>query len=516
MTMQHDEQFDQLARRKLAEREIPFQQADWQAAKALINAKRRDRGAGMWWSALVLLLLTGAGAWFALGGHDGTPHTGEPARSGVQGTAEVAAEPKAAAPATITAQAASPMQADTGTRSTPAVESTGPRTMNGTAGISVVAHAPNARAMAAEGLAKQMGDHAAAHSDGPSFTSETTAVATREKEGAIVAEADQPSAAPGDAAPPMGTPVSFAAAPNAAVQSGGSATDRTRLPWLEIRSSGIPAPLTADSALAHPGLADRPPLRPWRTPWELSVVGGMFSTQSRYAGADSHHWASRVDPMASAALGAELLRMGRNFGMGAGLHVSTYNERIRSDALDHRSLQIMPFWYLLPVDTVILVITDTLAGQPPVYMGQSVATTVHVLAQGTDTLEQVQHLRDARDQVNRVAYWEVPLLLDAHLAQGRWSLGVRGGPTVGLLTGRRGALPYPGGEGYLDLREQPFRELVLGYGARAYLRYRFNAAWSIGVEPALRGQLSNGLTGTGLERRATAKGVMLSVGYRIP
>ncbi|MBK9059004.1 MAG: hypothetical protein IPL81_03690 [Flavobacteriales bacterium] len=51
--------------------------------------------------------------------------------------------------------------------------------------------------------------------------------------------------------------------------------------------------------------------------------------------------------------------------------------------------------------------------------------------------------------------------------------------------------------------------------ARAYIRYRFNAAWSVGIEPAMRGQLMNSLGSGDADRKANSKGVMLSLSYRL-
>ncbi|HQZ43979.1 MAG TPA: hypothetical protein PK735_13915, partial [Flavobacteriales bacterium] len=66
-----------------------------------------------------------------------------------------------------------------------------------------------------------------------------------------------------------------------------------------------------------------------------------------------------------------------------------------------------------------------------------------------------------------------------------------------------------------DFADQAFREVVFGWTARAYVRYRFNAAWSIGVEPMVRGQFNNTLGNGDLMRRSTAYGVLLSLSYRL-
>ncbi|MBK6893521.1 MAG: outer membrane beta-barrel protein [Flavobacteriales bacterium] len=254
---------------------------------------------------------------------------------------------------------------------------------------------------------------------------------------------------------------------------------------------------------------------PERAPWEISIMGGMFSSTTKYAGSNSADWNADIGKENSIGIGAELMHMGRNFGIGTGLHYSTYAERLHTDAVDRNTMTLQNFWYLMPVDTMVLVITDTIAGTPPTYTGTSENTTVHVLTQGTDTTTTTERIREARNELSRVSYIEVPLLLDAHLVQGRWSFGLRGGPTLGLLTGRRGTVPAPDNEGYVNFTDQPFRELVFGYTARAYIRYRFNAAWSVGIEPAMRGQLMNSLGSGDLDRKANSKGVMLSLSYRL-
>ncbi len=244
-------------------------------------------------------------------------------------------------------------------------------------------------------------------------------------------------------------------------------------------------------------------------------MGGLFTSSTKYTGGNSADWSGGISNERTIGIGAEIMHVGRNIGIGTGLHYGSYAERIRTEAIDRITTDFNPYWYLMTVDTTVLVITDTLPGMPPSYTGSSVDTTLHVLAQGTDTVVSQQHLRDARDQVNRVSYLEVPILLDAHVTQGRWMLGLRGGPTIGLLTGRRGSLPNSTADGYLGFNDVAFREVVFGYTARAYVRYRFNAGWSVGVEPALRGQLLNSIGSGELERRSSALGVMLSLTYRL-
>jgi|GEM_PF-521545 len=273
-------------------------------------------------------------------------------------------------------------------------------------------------------------------------------------------------------------------------------------------------PTVNDTTAVAPEPLSITPLITARSPWQLSLLGGAMNNTTRYSGANSEEWNGGVQKQWTANAGLELVHMGRNFGIGTGVHYSTYSEQIDISAKDRNTLGLRNFWYLNPIDTTILFITDTIQqnGQT-YYTGQSISTTVNVLTQGTDSTTTTARIRDARSIRNKVSYVEVPLLLDAHLVQGRWNFGVCGGPTVGLLTGRKGSLPNSNGEGYTALNDQPFREVVFGWTARAYVRYRFNAAWSIGVEPMVRGQLFNTLGSGDLSRKSTAHGGVLSLSY---
>jgi len=274
----------------------------------------------------------------------------------------------------------------------------------------------------------------------------------------------------------------------------------------------------SDSANAAPIAAAPavPPIIPDRASWEISMLGGAFSSTGKYSGGNSDSWSKGISPETTSGYGAELMHMGRNIGLGFGVHYGTYAEKIKVDAIDNTTVERWNYWYLAPVDTTILFITDTITQNGQIYyVGQSINTTVNVITLGSDSTVTTIRVRDARELRVTTSYFEVPLLFDAHLVQGRWSMGLRGGPTVGLLSGRTGALPNSTNDGYTELGDQAFREVVFGYTARAYIRYRWNAAWSIGIEPALRGQFSNSLSDGDVQRHSRAFGGMISLSYRL-
>ena len=274
-----------------------------------------------------------------------------------------------------------------------------------------------------------------------------------------------------------------------------------------------PAPKdSATTATIAPPVA--PPIIDPRAPWEVSLLGGMLGSSSTYSGGESASWTDRGGREQNVGLGAEFMHMGRNIGLGTGVHYGSYSDRLRSPEMDRTTHQQFNFWFLNPVDVTILVLGDS-ANSGGYYPGTSVDTTILVIAQGTGTTSTTTRIREARDLTVRTSYLEVPLLFDAHLVQGRWSIGVRGGPSIGLLTTRSGSLPRENGEGYSDLNDMTFRKTVFGWTARAYVRYRFNAAWSVGLEPAARGQFTDNFSEGGLTRRSNAIGGMISLSYRL-
>lgn len=267
---------------------------------------------------------------------------------------------------------------------------------------------------------------------------------------------------------------------------------------------------SSDTAAALPEPVPAP-LVGVRSPWELSMLAGAFNTASRYTLPMVKEWSSSPDRTPGFA--AEAVRLGRNFGYGFGLHYGTYADHLSTPEETRADQSYSRYWFLQNVDTTILIITggDSASG----YTGINVNTTLQVLRSAYDTTTTVTVARTARTQLIRTSYVEVPLLLDAHLIQGRWSMGLRGGPTVGMLTARSGALPGNGEDGYADLSGMAVRQTVFGWTARAYVRYRFNSAWSLGIEPGARGQFTDAIDDQGARRRSNALGAMISLSYRL-
>lgn len=84
--------------------------------------------------------------------------------------------------------------------------------------------------------------------------------------------------------------------------------------------------------------------------------------------------------------------------------------------------------------TVLYVLGNVRRNGQTFYVTESRDTTIISRAQNKH-VDHTWKLNDALHVVNRVSYLEIPLLMDAHLVQGPWALGLRGGPTIGVLSG---------------------------------------------------------------------------------
>ncbi len=275
-----------------------------------------------------------------------------------------------------------------------------------------------------------------------------------------------------------------------------------------------PAAQASDSIAVEPEVpAALQPLITPRSLWEITVFAGAQRTLSRYT--SGRHDQLTGDPQQTWAFGAECMRMGRNLGIGFGLHHATYADRFATPAQRTQAWEVTRNWFLQSIDTTILIITgtDTIGGQV-VHTGFNASTTVQVLASRYDSTSVVS-IRAARSHAVRTSYLELPLLLDGHLVQGRWSFGIRGGPSISLLTARSGSLPSENDELDQPVRDAVVRQWSLGWSARAYARYRFNSAWSVGIEPMARGQLMDAINGPVIARRSEAYGALLSLSYKL-
>ncbi|HMU14055.1 MAG: hypothetical protein JST41_03620 [Bacteroidetes bacterium] len=546
--------FDELARQKLAERDFTFDPSHWTAMEGLLARPGRKRGAWWPWLAAGVLLVGGATIWITAREHDpaasvtnpgGGPRAIAGEVKGVNGSAAITEMENASYgndhPGTMNADPAVPvtgetratagtMRGETSGEPRMRTEATRTRKEHGTgtsdrgtvtmqvnkipvSSISVRQgedpHAANVRTgEATNDVSSTMTGPGAAAVAGDGASDERSNLAT----GAVDPVRSDASAAPagggthGEEQPDsvlQHQPPSAGTGPVVVAGSGDSAS---------TGATAAPAPVDPVAAALVP-----PAWLAITAPYELTLLGGAFSTTGRYTGVDAESWPARTERQWTTDFGLEAVRnFGRHFAVGTGVHFSSYKERLITDEVSRTEQQLSTSYFWVAHDTMVtIVVGDTAINGATYHMTQLVPMTINELGVDTDTAYQTMVIRQRRSALNTVSYVELPLLLDAHTARGRWVFGLRGGPSVGLLTGRSGSLPDNSGEGYHTLNEVAFRELTVGWTARAYVRYRLSAGWSVGVEPTMRGQLFNSLRNADLDRRASAMGMMLSLSYRI-
>ncbi|MEZ4756193.1 MAG: hypothetical protein R2817_05145 [Flavobacteriales bacterium] len=582
--MNLENEFDELARRKLEERNIPFREGDWLQAQELL-ARQQRKSVRIWPWMLGLLLVTGSTAWWLSNEQDATTATHTAANAPAAGAPSDVQAPSVQESENASTEPLSVPQQHSSTTTTGSPSNTG-TTAVGTHTVSVqpstdgTAPKPvrtdTKRTSTASSAATQPSSSARTSIDPPNDVGTIaqnvrTAPRTSNTASALPSNSDV-NGNEGPSVPATTPPMNSPADPTAAADqdadqagmisepsissdrssgsdpssngTGGTVDTGTTITQPTITASQpseppvlpamTPAPYGADSLLAtapsdsastpNDSLAGNPPpplplqVPTVGSPWEISALAGLRTTNANYRGMDVQPGELRITGQYNPLFGLEAMHTGRNLSLGAGILYGTWSEQVDVAALDRTRTTIRPYWMLVPVDTTLLIITDTLfQGTDSIsFVGNSVPSTVNVLQRTADTTTVSERLREARTVTVRTSYLEVAPLIDVHVTQARWTLGVRGGPTVGLLSGRRGELPGPGDDGTAPFREVAFREVMLGYQARAYVRYRWNAAWSIGLEPMIGGTLLNTFDESGLERRTAGHGVLMSLTYRLP
>lgn len=582
--------FDELARRKLAERKFDFKEDDWLAAQHLIKA---ERATGSGWSSVVLTgaLLVGAGAlwlWSASNNDPGPnavvaqdevvhvtatprPQEGTTATKGVPSLENdlnapeapnrtiqplaSAVEPTGAStglktmPAARTAEkkiVASAHNADTGHHPDPIRDAVA---LNGTASAAgtvlanelkdVAARAPDTSTSDHEPVTILAGgadddqvnggdalpfhtkpaadndhsvqpephtsaplageDHAAGSADVSTPTAQTSAD-PMQPAGVIASHADDgtgPIVAHADSALP---PESTAATIDAGVDT----TGQERI-MLSPKDSAALEPAPPMVPVATPG-----------SPWQISVLGGFHLSQSQYSGGSSDLWRDASHGRWAPQFGAELMHIGRNFGVGSGLHFVSYAEDLDVKSQSVTTASSHDTSYFESFDTTLLVVTgDTIINGQTYFTTVPFQTTVFTLLNGTVTTMSTRQSVQALKAANRVSYLEIPLLFDAHVQHGRWAFGLRGGPTVGLLTSRSGSLPRAMNDDDLVDEERTFKTTMFGATGRAYARYRLASGWAIGLEPTWRMQFGNALVNGDIKRRNSGVGGQISLTYQL-
>lgn len=532
--------FDELARQKLSERVTTFDESHWTDMERLL--RERDRKPKAWWPWMTAgILLLGAGAVWV--GMDEDPIAGTTVRTTVH------AEP-ATAPSSTTVN------------EVPAADPEG----NEEEGIHH-AQVSGTGTELVSNEARTAAEPGAAHttsSTRPYRTERTRR--SMERESAIPTPRDDRSDLIASVAilPHAAPPTSLSEDPKDPVHteaaSSPNPTGPAQMPTTDIGSDTVPdealteeageapaviaatgspdAPPTTDPALSEleadasgeaevgpptPVTTPEPPPVPpstWlaiRTPFELSALGGTFSTSSEYTGDGTESWGASTERQTTSGFGLEgIWNLSDHFGIGAGAHISGYKERLSTEELSTTDQVLTNAYSWTSYDTLVLTVTGTDTIGAIVYnITELVPTTVYELDQTTDTSYVTTVSRPARTVTNTVSYVEVPLLFDAHTSCGRWVLGARGGPSLGFLTSRQGTVPGEVEGGYADFSDETFTSITFGCNARLYARYRLTRSWSVGVEPAWRQQLGNTFSSEEIQRRSNAVGAYFSLSYRI-
>lgn len=535
--MNKENEFDRIAREKLAERSFTFQEGDWAAMEQLITQGRKRRGLG-WWYTLAAVALIAPIAWYLLQepateapalvqvpaaqpSDTANAPTQAPDRNNTTTSAERStdtghmAESSAtpgSSPASASAQSAAvPEQQTSATGATTTQATTRPSPANTRTGNASLGTSPTiAQTAPPSSGAVPAEPHIQAASPNTSGTAVNVATAAT----------TEANTAPLDNPPPVVQPdVPIAPGseePASTVAPSGGTEGTSGVTPVDAQSPLAPgnAPLAQDSTAPAPPTIVAKAVRPWAL--ELTGLGGAWASAPRYSGTETDPWRNDVHSRLAPACGAEVALQRGWFGVGTGIHATTYSEAVQQERQQTSNTSVDTSYGLTPTPATITIIIDTIIQGPATYyVTQTIDTVLNVLTTEYDTTTTVTVLREGIDRVNRVSYVEVPLFLDLHTSAGRWTFGARGGPFVGFRTEQRTVLP--GAEGANgNLADATFRSTVFGWSARVYARYRLTDRWSLGMEPGMRGSFGDVMDTPGIARRNSAWGAWLSLSYRLP
>lgn len=494
--MKADDIFDDLARQKLQDLRPAPQEDDFLAMDALLDArqKRKPRLGAYWFFGLLGLLISTAAFWGTSGPNNGaTPSAGTSVNETTK-TRSASIEP----PST-TGRSSSAQNAHNDTQHSEKV---------GAHGMASLVAAPSANSTNAtakySATQQPVQEHVQAASSVHPHTAANAPLRTALAHGQPTsARATTDASAPSAADQPVYPPGSI------------NSEQELSITPLALRLGKLsPADPANELRSPRPDEWYRPRVA---SPWELLVGIGAQSGTSVYSGNNSLQNDLHTNRVRSVTGGAELMYRMHGWSLGIGAHWTEHAETASIDPLRVEQAELLRRWRMTAVDTSVLVVTDTLFINGQIqFAAQHVDTTLLVLVRHTDTVQTTLLDRQARQVTNRSSYIEVPLLAEVGRSLGRFDLGVRGGPTLGFLTGSRGVLPTLEGDGYRTMEQEAFRSLTLGYLLRGHVRYRLNDTWAVGLEPFARGQLANGLNDQSTIRRSAAQGLLFTLQYRLP
>jgi hypothetical protein len=220
--------------------------------------------------------------------------------------------------------------------------------------------------------------------------------------------------------------------------------------------------------------AQQPTAAPKTPVGEFHLFGGVIRTRSN-GGFDRPTAQGSAGPSTLPAFGLEYALKFGKVSAAAGLQYGTYGETAQLTTPGTSTVQTN-IEYIITDTTIVI---DTVLYEPGDTIGK-IITVDTVFTRGT-----------ARKSDVRVSHFEVPILFGYEHSFARWSIGAQVGVFVGFLSARTGTYPIAAEPNAVAVVDETFRSISIGYLLRPTVKYRLNEQWSIGLEPFLKGHLTD-------------------------
>jgi hypothetical protein len=255
--------------------------------------------------------------------------------------------------------------------------------------------------------------------------------------------------------------------------------------------------------------------------WQASVYGGAnYVTKSLTIPADwsvyNEQRKDNEENIFTPAFGVSLTAAIRNLSLSVGAEYSIYGEKtnyypfsIQNRIVDNGNWNAYFVTYI-DTDTAYVIGNRYFVQSSQLRLDSSFNSDL-------DTIQEYKYDASIAEKngVNHITYVEIPVMVTYNIISGRTGVGVSGGVSTGLLTGRSGYYIKSDGKGVESLEEiDGFRKVVLNGRVGLDIYYRMNARMCLNLRPQIKTNLNSVFEDNySVKQKYSSAGVLFGVSW---